>query len=548
MKRKVVLITIISIFMILFIFVINKSFLKGTKSDNSFPYGSDVVDNLASAMASESGCGAPEYFVYQLEWGSVYMNNYNRTVGISNPITTSNMCTAFKNGYTSLYCNYNFDKLAQNRGGYCSTSQTEQLRLAARLVLAQSFTLPKNIYFAAEPSVISTYNASVFDSYFPSGGTWKMNYGYNGSLSTTDIYGYPVSTDVNFYHTLANCLLSNPTYYAHNQCGSGSSVPNPTNDDQIGSGGNDSPSGNYNVYLFPNGGVGITDNYTITYSDKKYIADFPSVTKDGCTLNGWSVGSVTSSIIRTQYVDKEEDGEKLFANWKCLSGGNDSTITDNTGGTTGGMTGGTTGGTTGGSTGGSTGEAVYSDRIKGDRCYHPKGTTGTWVKIEKCQPKTVSDAKCTSYDGNIYLRSDLYDETGGGCKTLSNSFDEPIDDYRCNAISKEWIFIKSCQNASLIGAQCKYEIDGIEKTIIRTNLYDETGGGCSLPMPTVDNLESKSFGADVSGTNNYGVKNSSNVGENVKTGTTVIAIAWFVGITALVGSFYYFKKNYFING
>ena len=67
-------------------------------------------------------------------------------------------------------------------------------------------------------------------------------------------------------------------------------------------------------------------------------------------------------------------------------------------------------------------------------------------------------------------------------------------------------------------------------------------------MPTVDNLESKSFGADVSGTNNYGVKNSSNVGENVKTGTTAIAIAWFVGITALVGSFYYFKKNYFING
>ena len=40
---------------------------------------------------------------------------------------------------------------------------------------------------------------------------------------------------------------------------------------------------------------------------------------------------------------------------------------------------------------------------------------------------------------------------------------------------------------------------------------------------------------------------SSVITENPKTGTVAIAIAWFIGITALVGSFYYFKKTYFMS-
>ena len=75
----------------------------------------------------------------------------------------------------------------------------------------------------------------------------------------------------------------------------------------------------YVVYLYPNGGTGISEGQKFEYTKKVNIPDLPKVEKSECKLKGWNVGS-TSGPLRTQYLDKEENGEKLYANWDCVIG------------------------------------------------------------------------------------------------------------------------------------------------------------------------------------------------------------------------------------
>ena len=82
----------------------------------------------------------------------------------------------------------------------------------------------------------------------------------------------------------------------------------------------------YYVYLYPNGGTGITEGQKFEYTVSADLSSFPNVTKEKCTLAGWNVGS-TSGVMRTQYVDYEENGQKLYANWWCSSVNIDPSVT-----------------------------------------------------------------------------------------------------------------------------------------------------------------------------------------------------------------------------
>lgn len=276
---------------------------KGTTANNSTYPSDDVVNNLASTIASEGGCGKREYFVYQLIWGAIFMNNYDKIKGINTPITTDSMCEvySYRSLYSSAYCYYTFDKLAANRGGSCTQEQIDQLKLAAKMVLLKNFTIPKNIYMAAEKAIIDKYGIS-WISYTPTGG-WTVYYAYEQgkTLATTDIYGNTVRTDEQFYHNLADCLYEHPNLNnAYNQC-DGTVPTEPTK---------------YTVYLYPNGGTGITEGQAFEYTGTADFSTFPKVTKEDCILDGWNVGSPTGKEYNFN-VDKDDDGEKLYARWDC---------------------------------------------------------------------------------------------------------------------------------------------------------------------------------------------------------------------------------------
>ena len=76
----------------------------------------------------------------------------------------------------------------------------------------------------------------------------------------------------------------------------------------------------YYVYLYPNGGTGITDGYKFEYTGTTTFSNFPKVTKTNCTLDGWNVGSPTGKEYY-QNVDASDNGQKLYARWSCGGSG-----------------------------------------------------------------------------------------------------------------------------------------------------------------------------------------------------------------------------------
>ena len=75
----------------------------------------------------------------------------------------------------------------------------------------------------------------------------------------------------------------------------------------------------YVVYLYPNGGTGISEGQKFEYMGSASIEKFPTVSNGNCNLDGWHVESSTSATIIRQYVDYAENGKKLYANWNCSS-------------------------------------------------------------------------------------------------------------------------------------------------------------------------------------------------------------------------------------
>ena len=74
----------------------------------------------------------------------------------------------------------------------------------------------------------------------------------------------------------------------------------------------------YTVYLYPNGGTGIKDGQAFTYTETAQFSEFPKVTKEGCILDGWNVGSVDGKKYY-ENVDETDNGKKLYARWTCQS-------------------------------------------------------------------------------------------------------------------------------------------------------------------------------------------------------------------------------------
>ena len=275
----------------------------------TFPYSDAIVENFAAAMTSEIGCGHPEdpnHFVYQLMWASILVNNHYYDHHHNN-ITAESLCTTIKKHYTPNgdYCNYTFAKFYVKRpSGKCpKTEQEEHAKAAARLVLAKSFNIPSNIVGASEESVVNRNGIVWFsfktESWTDVGYYWYPN---NQSLSKKDVYGNSIRTDVDFYKTLAVCLYNNKTlYYAYNKCpGDGSSTSGTL----------------YTVYLYPNGGTGITEGQKFGYNGVTAFSEFPKVTRTNCTLEGWNVGSADGEKYYSN-VDSTDNGKKLYARWNC---------------------------------------------------------------------------------------------------------------------------------------------------------------------------------------------------------------------------------------
>ena len=76
----------------------------------------------------------------------------------------------------------------------------------------------------------------------------------------------------------------------------------------------------YKVYLYPNGGTGIKDEYILEYTETKPFTEFPKVTKTNCTLAGWNIDSPNGKEYYTD-VEPSDDGKKLYARWNCNSEG-----------------------------------------------------------------------------------------------------------------------------------------------------------------------------------------------------------------------------------
>ena len=301
MKKKLTTKLIVLTLIINVIFIANSHKIYA----EAFPYSDAMVENFAAAMTSEIGCGHPETFVYQLMWSAILINNHYYDHEHNN-ITASSLCSTIKKHYTpdGLYCNYTFSKLYTNRSGTCTSQQESQAKLAAKMALARSFNLPSNIVGAAEWSVVSQYGTVWFqfqpEVWSDVGYYWYPN---NQTLSTKDVYGNTVRTDVDFYRSLATCLKNNPTlFYAYNNC--------------PGGGGGNVVTTSYYVYLYPNGGTGISEGQKFEYTGTTKFSEFPKVTKTNCTLEGWNVDSPDGTKYYSD-VDATDNGKKLYARWNC---------------------------------------------------------------------------------------------------------------------------------------------------------------------------------------------------------------------------------------
>ena len=101
---------------------------------------------------------------------------------------------------------------------------------------------------------------------------------------------------------------------------SSSSKPSSSSSSSSSSKPSSSSSNKYYVLLYPNGGTGISDGYKLEYTNIAYFTSFPSVTKSGCSLTGWNVGSTSGKLYKS-YVDSSDSGQKLYAHWDCGGGG-----------------------------------------------------------------------------------------------------------------------------------------------------------------------------------------------------------------------------------
>lgn len=299
---------------------------KGTTANNSTYPPDDVIENFASVVASEIGCAdSKDHFVYEMIWVGTFINQYNFWKEGSKKqstvvFNTENMCSLLSLGqlYSPNYCYYTWAKRAANRGGDCTQAQKDQMNLAVKMVLTKSFNIPRNVYYAAEAAYANTSNNVVWADFQPTvnGKSVGMRMYYSTQNKeqpkAEDVYGNAITTDLNFYKNLANCLYEHPTLFgAYNKC-DGSSPVEPTK---------------YTVYLYPNGGTGITEGQIFEYTDTADFSTFPKVTKANCKLDGWNIGSPTGKEYY-QNVDSTDNGKKLYARWDCEANNSSSNESD----------------------------------------------------------------------------------------------------------------------------------------------------------------------------------------------------------------------------
>lgn len=237
-----------------------------------------------------------------------------------------------------------------------------------------------------------------------------------------------------------------------------------------------------------------------------------------CTIDKWIVTDDGNREIYNR-IDEEENGKTLQAHWNCNSGGSG-------GGNGGGSSSSSSSSSSKPSTAPSSSDAEYEElKPAYDRCYNNK-----WVRVESCQPDGTG-AKCKLSTGETVDKATIKKAKTTGCDVPGDAFDASITEGdRCNMATGKLVYIVSCQPFDdVIGAHCK---DNKGNYVFMGNLADKENSACKNDKPSTEGSSDDPANQDVD--------------KSVQTGTTAFVLSWIAGIIALVISFYYFRKNYFV--
>lgn len=275
-------------------------------------------------------------------------------------------------------------------------------------------------------------------------------------------------------------------------------------------------------------------NGTVNYSGRIYLSTLEEcVSNTGKCISDWNVkfkdgttGTYSSWIDSTENNGKD-CGITLTPNWGSC-GGSGSGGGNGSGGGTGNVPTPSSSSSSSSpkpSSASSSSDAEYEKLNPAyDRCYNNK-----WVRVVSCQPDGTG-AKCKLSTGETVDKATIKKAKTTGCDVPGDAFDASIaEGDRCNMATGKLVYIVSCQPFDdVIGAHCK---DNKGNYVFMGNLAAKENSACKNDKPSTDNSDDPA---------------NQDVDKSVQTGTTAFVLSWIAGIIALVISFYYFRKNYFV--
>lgn len=207
-KRTYIIMNICSVLMIIFTFSVIFLNVKDTYSSNSVSSdcSSDAVLQLAKIIYKEVGgetaSDSTLNFYRQITTGSIVLNNAFSKSGDTIYEKICNLTDSNYSGY-SRYKDYSFDDITSD----ATAEQKGELLYISQLILSNKYNLPKNIIYQASRSVLATSGAIVWDYTESISGLHDVYWGYDGELSTVDVFGNTINdTSSTYYRNLSESL------------------------------------------------------------------------------------------------------------------------------------------------------------------------------------------------------------------------------------------------------------------------------------------------------------------------------------------------------
>ena len=289
------------------------------------------------------------------------------------------------------------------------------------------------------------------------------------------------------------------------------------------------PTTTYTATFYANGGT-FSDGST-TWAKKIYSGatnyysqmEIPTLTKSGCTADGWHDGSPTGTVYR-QYFETNGN-QSFYANWNCSSSG---------------------GGTGGGETPTPTTYAVKYDANGGENA--PKEQTKTKGKelVLSTTVPTKEGYKFVNWNtkkdgtGTSYNAGSKY--TTEASVTLYAQYEKELNEeetkYTITFYTNDGTTEKSTKVVNKGNKVVKPE-DPTREGYTFDGWYDkkENGKEYDFTKEVTSDISLYAYWSKI------GDKTNEDVDKNSKTGDILIFIAWTAGIGALTYSVYYFKSR-----